>query len=491
MNILEEAIIYSTVMHTGDTRKDGKTPYILHPLEVAQIISTITMDPETVTAGVLHDIVEDTDGSLKEIRSRFGDRVADLVASETENKFPDKDSSETWIQRKEESLLILKNSTDIGVKILWLADKLSNIRSMAALYSEKGENCWNTFNQKDPLKQLWYYKTVAELLEMDLNRTGAYKEFIKHINFIWPGTFEKEKTKYKKYREYSVEDCVVIGKGAKSVVYRYNDEVIIKVYNEKNTYREIERENMIARKAFVAGIPTAISFGIVKVGNKYGSMFELIESKSLSELISLDTGRIKFFANMMAELALLIHSTEIPPEGLSDYMKEVYGWVNEGLGYCDNELAGRITDMISDLPEVKTLIHGDFHTGNVMLYDDEPLLIDMDRVSICHPVIELSGVYMFYIAFGELNPAFSELFMGFSYEKQVEFFNEFMKAYLKTEDSERIKEVTDKAALLAYTRLIRRVYKQGRSLTPEQTELRDYYISKINNLLKTVDSLDF
>lgn len=130
MNLLEEAIIYATVMHQGIVRKINGIPYILHPMEVAQILSTMTEDTEIITAGILHDIVEDTDGTLTEIEKRFGKRVAALVASESENPYPDEDRSASWQRRKEESLIVLKNSTDIGVKMLWLADKLANIRSL-------------------------------------------------------------------------------------------------------------------------------------------------------------------------------------------------------------------------------------------------------------------------------------------------------------------------------------------------------------------------
>ncbi len=491
MNLFEEAVIYSTVMHTGAIRKNRKIPYILHPLEVAQIISTMTDDLEVIAAGVLHDVVEDTDGTLKEIRKRFGDRIADMVASETENKYEGEDPSESWQKRKEETLLTLKSSTDLGVKMLWLADKLSNIRSIASAYSEKGEEAWKAFHQKDPERQHWYYKSVAEALELDLNRTGAYKEFIKHINFIWPDTFETGKTRYKKYREYSVEGCKVIGRGAKSEVFRYDDELIIKVYNEFNTYKDIERENMIAKKALIAGLPTAISFGIVKVGNRYGSMFELINSKSVSEIIALDTSRTKYYADMMASLAKEIHSVSAEEIELPDYTPTLHSWVNEGIGFFDKNLADRLNKMIDEIPHTGTVIHGDFHTGNVMIQNGEPLIIDLDRLSSAHPIVELSGVYMAYVGFGELDKEEAESFMGFSYEKEAEFYHEFMKQYLNTDSEERINEVINKAKLLCYIRLVRRVYKKGLNLSEKATKDRDYLLKGINELLTSVKSFDF
>jgi hypothetical protein len=213
------------------------------------------------------------------------------VASESENKYPDEAPSETWKRRKEESLRVLKNSKDIGVQMLWLADKLANMRSLAGAYSELGEAVWQNFHQSDPEMHRWYYKTVAESLELSLNRTGAFKELIKHINFIWPETFDSEKAKFRKYREVSVENCQLIGAGAKGDVYRYDDELVIKVYNQNNTYHDVEQEIALSRKAFILGIPTAISFGIVSVGKQYGAMFELVDSETVSSCIAKDIGR--------------------------------------------------------------------------------------------------------------------------------------------------------------------------------------------------------
>ena len=165
MNRLEEAIIYATIMHQGKVRKFRGSPFILHPIEVAQILSTMTDDDEIITAGILHDIVEDTDGTLEEIEKRFGKRVAALVASESEKEYPDEERSATWKRRKEESLLVLRNSQDIGVQMLWLADKLANIRSLQSAYTEMGEEVWQVLHQSDPAMQRWYYRSVAETMK--------------------------------------------------------------------------------------------------------------------------------------------------------------------------------------------------------------------------------------------------------------------------------------------------------------------------------------
>lgn len=490
MGQFEKAVVFATEKHNGAVRKVTGIPAILHSMEVAHIISTITNDIDIMIAGLLHDVVEDTDGTLEEIRELFGDRVAALVDSETENKYEGEDKALSWKKRKEESIKKLKALNDRNVEILWLADKLSNIRALDNNYSERGEAIWQSFNQKDSKMHHWYYRTIAEVLEMHLNRTGAFKEYVKHVNSIWPGTFASEKSKYKKYYEVSIEGCKLIGKGAKGEVYRYDEELVLKVYNEKNQYKDIERERNLARQAFVAGIPTAISFGIVRVGNRYGSLFELLESNTVSSLIAGNPEKVQAYATIMADLAKTIHTTNVKNKGLQldSYIKEVYAWIDGGIAYEDKEISRKVRRMIDELPDTNTLIHGDFHTGNVMNSRDEYILIDMDRLSVCHPIVELCGLYMFYVAFGEIDKNIVERFMGFSYDVSKVFFEQFMRAYLGTE---AIEDVVNKAALLCYVRLVRRCYKKGMNLSDADARARDYYMSRVYELLESVDSFAF
>lgn len=200
--------------------------------------------------------------------------------------------------------------------MLWLADKLANIRSIAGLYSEKGEALWQEFNEPDPEEQRWYYSSVAELLELEFNKTAAFKELIKHINFIWPGSFDSDKARFRKYKEVSVDGCKLIASGAKGDVYRYDDELIIKVFNNKNTYRDVEQEIGLSRKAFVMGIPTAISFGIVAVGDRYGAMYELLDSETFSSLIERNPASVDHYAALFADLARTIHGIHVTPEDI-------------------------------------------------------------------------------------------------------------------------------------------------------------------------------
>lgn len=184
MNIFDEAIRFATNAHSGMYRKDSKTPYMLHPMEAAAIAGSMTNDINVLAAALLHDTVEDTAVTLEDIKDHFGSRIAELVKSETEDKREELPPDMTWQIRKEESIEELRNTDDIGVKILWLSDKLSNMRSFYRIHNERGDELWQDFNQTDPAKQFWYYNTIAELLS-DLKGFEAWQEYRWLINKVF------------------------------------------------------------------------------------------------------------------------------------------------------------------------------------------------------------------------------------------------------------------------------------------------------------------
>ena len=130
MELVSEAIAFAVKAHDGMRRKKSESPYILHPMEAAVIVGTMTDDQNLIAAAALHDVVEDAGITLVEVEARFGKRVRELVASETENKREDLPPASTWRIRKEESLNVLKNTDDIAVLMVWLGDKLANMRAI-------------------------------------------------------------------------------------------------------------------------------------------------------------------------------------------------------------------------------------------------------------------------------------------------------------------------------------------------------------------------
>lgn len=182
--LLTKAITFSAQVHEGQVRKVDKSPYILHPLEVAAIAGTLTQDEDILAAALLHDTVEDTSTTIQEILDRFGERIASYVAQESENKRAGQRPSDTWKIRKEESLVHLRQTTDDNVRILWLADKLSNLRSMYRAYLCLGDELFQCFNQKEKAEHAWYHKQIAVCLS-PLHNTLAYREYTELINKLF------------------------------------------------------------------------------------------------------------------------------------------------------------------------------------------------------------------------------------------------------------------------------------------------------------------
>ena len=176
IDIVSEAMIFATKAHDGVRRRKSEAPYILHPMEVGAIVGTMTDDQQIISAAILHDVVEDAGITIEEIGEKFGARVMELVASETENKREDLPPEETWRIRKEESLEKLRTTSDYGVVMLWIGDKLSNIRTIYRDYMVEGDEVWKKFHQSDVNVQAWYYRSIMKYTER-LSNTLAWQEY--------------------------------------------------------------------------------------------------------------------------------------------------------------------------------------------------------------------------------------------------------------------------------------------------------------------------
>ena len=185
MRHLEKAITYATEQHSGASRKGSDIPYIAHPLEALAIAAGITSDHEVLAAAVLHDVVEDTPATMDDIKEMFGERVAELVASDSEDKMLDLPPSESWKARKEATINFLQTATD-DEKIIVLADKLANIRALHRDIISHGDSVWERFNQKDKKMHEWYYRAIAYAV-IDLSEHLAYQELCRLIDMVFGG----------------------------------------------------------------------------------------------------------------------------------------------------------------------------------------------------------------------------------------------------------------------------------------------------------------
>ena len=181
--LLDRAIIFAVNAHVGTERRGKGYPYIVHPLEAVEIVATMTPDQELLAAAALHDTVEDTDVTVEQIRAEFGDRIATLVADESEERPNGLSDEESWHDRKRAAINHLANASH-DAKIVALGDKLSNMRAIARDYAEIGDALWNRFHSKNPKDHEWHYRGLADALR-ELSDTSAFQEFERLINQVF------------------------------------------------------------------------------------------------------------------------------------------------------------------------------------------------------------------------------------------------------------------------------------------------------------------
>lgn len=173
--VLDRALIFAVKAHSGTERRGKGYPYIVHPLEAVEIVSTMTADQELLAAAALHDTVEDTDVTVEQLRAEFGDRIADLVADESDEMPAGVSEEDSWHSRKQAAIDRLSRASR-EAKMVALGDKLSNMRAIARDYAVQGDALWNLFHAKDPKDHAWHYHGLADALR-ELDDTFAFREF--------------------------------------------------------------------------------------------------------------------------------------------------------------------------------------------------------------------------------------------------------------------------------------------------------------------------
>ena len=217
----------------------------------------------------------------------------------------------------------------------------------------------------------------------------------------------------KTYRRINLDDCEFIAKGANGAVYRYDDETIVKQYFNRDALPEIMQERENARRAFVLGVNTAIPYGIVRIGEGYGSLTELLNATSVTKLIRANTEDLSQSVAYYIDTIKEVHSIETQDDELPDFKNWVLEWVDFLSEYLDDADAKKMRTLIEGIPDSKFIIHGDYHTNNVMVQNGEPILIDMDTLAVGHPVLEFGSMFNAFVGFSELDKTVIENFFGF------------------------------------------------------------------------------
>ena len=293
----------------------------------------------------------------------------------------------------------------------------------------------------------------------------------------------------KAYKRMSVDGCEFIAKGANGAVYRYDDETIVKTYFAKDALPEIKQERENARKAFVLGINTAIPYGIVRVGDGYGTVTELLNATSVTKLIRSNTDDMSEAVKYYVDMLKSIHAIEVDEGEVLDMKETALAWADFVAPHLPKNQGERLRDLIKAVPKRSTLLHGDYHTNNIMVQNGEPLLIDMDTLCMGHPVFELGSMFNAFVGYAELDHQNMIDFFGYTFETAGKFFDMSLKMYLGTDDEKVCESVLQKAMIIGYTRMLRRAIRRPEEADSPAKIARCKEMLAI--LLDKVDTLDF
>lgn len=293
----------------------------------------------------------------------------------------------------------------------------------------------------------------------------------------------------KKKREISVEGCEVIGRGALGTVYRLDEETIVKVYDSSDSIPLIEMERQRARQALIKGVPTAIAYDIVKVGDSYGSVFELIQADNLSDIIIHEPEQLDRLMSKYIQLMKKVHSIEALPGEFPAASDIFFQYLDDLKEVLPEDVTGPVRNLLLQMPEDRHLVHGDFQMKNVMMNEKDPILIDMETLCTGNPVFDLQALFVAYRAFNEDEPDNNLRFMGLTEELSIQIWEKILSGYFSDYDREQICAAEDKIRVLAYLRFLDRVVTHGMT-RPDLKEIRvKHTVEHLRELLARVDSL--
>ncbi len=295
----------------------------------------------------------------------------------------------------------------------------------------------------------------------------------------------------KAYRKLSVDGCEVIGEGANGKVYRIDADTIVKVYKNHDALEEIHNERELARKAFVMGVPTAIPYDVVQVGDLYGSVFELLNAKSFAKLMIEDPSKTDELAKASVEILKTMHGTMLKPGELPDKKAEALVWAEYCRDHLPADVGDKLVRLVGEIPDTLNMLHGDYHIKNIMQQNGENLLIDMDTLSMGHPIFEFAAIYLAYVGFSCIDHDNVKNFLGIPYEQAQQFWKATLRYYFDGADDKYLQEIENKAAIIGFARVLRRTFRKAKESEEYKARLIDYCKNALCTLVPQTDSLSF
>ncbi len=303
--------------------------------------------------------------------------------------------------------------------------------------------------------------------------------------------FTEMMTVEKAYRAVSVDGCEVIGEGQNGKVYRFDPDTVVKVYKNNDALAEIKHEREVARLALILGVPTAISYDVVRVGESYGSVFELLDARSFAKILADEPHKIDWCVKEYVDMLKKIHAITVPDGKLPRIKDKILTKIGRIKSLLPDGLGEKLERMASEIPDSDKMIHGDYHTKNIVLAGNEVLLIDMDTLSVGHPVFELAQMFNSYVGFYEYDKDSILSFQGYDISIAREFWDKSLRAYLGSDDEKNIKETEDKIRCIAYAEIIDWKSRHSSPENLDDQEAVSLWKSELVELLGQLDSLVF
>lgn len=291
----------------------------------------------------------------------------------------------------------------------------------------------------------------------------------------------------KALRHLCVDKLPVVGEGFTATVYRLTPDSIVKVFKAERKMEDIKAEIDSAKKAFIYGIPTAISYDIVDVeGGRKGLVFEMLDCASLRDLIVEHPENFDKYKKMYADLSYQITHTDAAGSDLGECKGPLLHKLEALEAVLTPSEYKKFMGMVQAIPDATTLTHGDFHIKNILVLNDEPILIDMDSVAMGNPIFELEGIRLSYVGYNAAEPNNASEFFGVPQETLDALYYALISRYFPDKKDGDLQRILEKIELLSTAHLAYQTIRYRRDFNGRLEKAT----ARLKELLSRYDDLD-
>ena len=428
---LDKAILFAVKAHANSERRGKGFPYIIHPMEAMEIAATLTSDQELLAAAALHDVVEDTNVAIEDIRKEFGERVAALVDAESEAKITDVPEEESWHTRKRQAIERLGHASH-DAKIVAIGDKLSNMRAIYRDYMQQGDKLWSLFHAPNGKPDHeWHYRGLAHAL-CDLAGTFAYKEFTWLIDEVF-GTVKPELIDMDEYE--------LSGDGFTALSYNHADgKTMIKLYADFMSPEVPLRELYTSWHIADMGLSIPKAHRYITDGKRFGVEFDRITPKvSFARAISNEPDKLELYASEFARECKTLHQTKCTIKEAHSVKERFHSVINKA-NILSEEEREKIHKFINEAPNDDKCCHGDLHIGNIITDGEKNYWIDLGDFAYGHAYFDLG---MFYLACFANSEEMTQRLYHISNSQMADVWDVFISKYFGINTESEKQEIND------------------------------------------------